>query len=91
MRNEIQEKMQHEMSATWKSAMRKVLSVKKSSERKGTMKRAKQDTGQKWRSKLEKVQHEKNEAWKECYMRRYAKEKRCNMKRVQHEKGVTQK
>ena len=80
--------MQHETSATWKNAMWKVRSERKSSSEKGHTKRAKQETSQKWVSKLKKVQHKKCATREEICERKRLKYgrtqhgKRCNMKIV---------
>ena len=68
--------MQHEPSMTWKNVMQKCALRGK----KGTIIREKQKTGQKWRSKPKKVQHEKLQH-----------EKSATRKKVQHEKRAPQK
>ena len=102
MRECIMKRVQHEKCATGKRCNIKWVHkgrVKcknwalwgKTAAKKGTMKRVKQETSQKWSSKLKKVQHKKIESRKACCMRRYAKEKWCNMKRAQYEKRCNMK
>ena len=79
-------KVQHETSASSKDAMWKVRSERKSSSERGHLEKSRTKNRLKLKVQSEKSTTWKIATWKESYRRRYAKEKRWNMKRTQHEK-----
>ena len=68
-------RLQCEKCAVWGKAAKKV-----------GKKRLKQETSQKWRSKLQK-----RVTWKNCSMKRVPQENICKRKKVQHENSRTRK